>query len=130
MARAVAPWTWRRALRDHGPKQPGLLLTLYTIGTFMDKDGFAYPRQALLARGARASVRTVRRHIQQAQRMGWIGVTESRTGGQSWRRHMYRAAVPDSITLDEKDEALSDVITAQNGDIEPKGADTLVSLRF
>ena len=32
-AKAVNVWTWRRALRDHGPSNPSVLLTLYTIAT-------------------------------------------------------------------------------------------------
>lgn len=142
MPRPVAPWTWRRALRDHGPRSQGLLLTLYTIGTYMDRDGIAWPSQQLIAAGARASVRTVQRHIAIAERAGWLGIQLAGRGGQGWRHNAYRAAVPDDVPLDDLDEGIADAITARNGDIEPierhdtivsspsvKGHDTIVSSR-
>lgn len=142
MPRPVAPWTWRRALRDHGPRSQGLLLTLYTIGTYMDRDGIAWPSQELIAAGARASVRTVQRHIAIAERAGWLGIQLAGRGGQGWRHNAYRAAVPDDVPLDDLEEGIADAITAQNGGIEPierhdtivsspsvKGHDTIVSAR-
>lgn len=128
MPRPVAPWTWRRALRDHGPRSQGLLLTLYTIGTYMDRDGIAWPSQELIAAGARASVRTVQRHIAIAERTGWLGVQLAGRGGQGWRHNAYRAAVPDDVPLDDLEEGIADAITAQNGGIEtPERHDTIVS---
>ncbi len=123
--RAVKPWTWRRALRDHGPDQQGLLLTLYTLGTFMDDNGFAYPGQQTLAHGARASVRTIRRHMEQAQKLGWVEFELAGRSGQGWRRYIYRCAVPDHVPLGEKDEMLADAVASEWGNI--KRADTLVS---
>jgi helix-turn-helix protein len=103
-------------------------LTLYTLGTFMDRDGFAYPGQATLAKGARASVRTIRRHIDQAQALGWIGVSLAGNSGQAWRHYAYRCCIPDDVFLDEKDDALADVVASQHGDIEAtEGADSIVS---
>jgi hypothetical protein len=125
MPRAVKPWTWRRALRDYGPRQQGLLLTLYTLGTFMDENGFAYPGQARLARGARASVRTIRRHMELAKDLGWVGIDFAGKSGQGWRSYLYRAAVPSHVQLTDKDERLSDALIADHGEIER--GDTIVS---
>lgn len=104
------------------------MLTLYTLSTFMNRDGFAYPSQVTVARGARASVRTIRRHMDQAERLGWVAIELAGNAGQGWRRHGYRCAVPDHVVLDESDEALADVVESQSGPIESsKRADILMS---
>jgi hypothetical protein len=126
MPRIVSPWTWRRALRDHGPKSPSVLLTLYTIGTFMDRSGFAFPSQQLIAAGIRASVKTVQRHLDQAAHAGWIAVEIAGRSGKGWRHYVYRAAVPDHLDLDYVDEEIADAIQAQEGGI---GGDTTMSPR-
>ena len=113
MSRRVSPWTWRRALRDHGPKHPGELLTLFVIGTYMKRSGEAYPGQALIAKGARCSKRTVQRHITSAKDTGWITVYLAGKSGQQWRHSMYQASVPDWLVLDDLDEELSDCIESE-----------------
>jgi hypothetical protein len=84
----------------------------------MDREGFSYPSQETIAKGARASVRTVQRHIAAAELAGWIGIQLAGRGGKGWRHYVYRAAVPDDLPIDEIDEKLSDVILAKEGDIE------------
>jgi hypothetical protein len=125
MSRPVSPWTWRRALRDHGPASRSVLLTLFTIGTFMNRDGYAFPGQQTIARGARASVRTVQRHIEKAEREGWIGVRLAGRGGQGWRHLAYRAAIPADLNLSYLDETIADTIEGSEGVIE--GGDPIVS---
>lgn len=127
--RAVSPWTWRLALRDHGPADRSVLLTLYTILTYMDRNGFAYPSQQLIAAGARVCVRTVQRHTEKAERAGWLGVEFAGRGGKGWRHYVYRAAVPDHLQLERDELKASDAITADWGGIGIKGGDTLVSSR-
>lgn len=94
------------------------MLTLYTIGTFMDRDGFAFPNQDTIAKGSRNSVRTVRRHVDQAVAAGWLSVSLAGRGGQGWRHQSYRACVPDHIDLGATDDAISDSLSAQFGDTE------------
>lgn len=126
--RAVSPWTWRHALRDHWPEHRNVLLTLYTISVSMDGDtGIAWPGQQLIADGARVSVKTVQRHIKLAKRIGWLGVTSKFSGGKSWRHYVYRAAIPDHLPLTRDELKVSDAITAEFGRIG--GDDTLVSPR-
>lgn len=125
MPRAVKVWTWRRALRDHGPRDKGLRLTLYTLGTFMDDNGFAYPSQKTLARSALVSDRTIRRHLEDAEHSGWVAIQSAGRNGQGWRHHGYRAAVPSHVPLSEKDERLSDALVMYHGEIER--ADTTMS---
>jgi hypothetical protein len=112
-----------------------LLLTLYTIGTYMDREGCAHPGQQLIARGIRASVKTVQRHITQAERMGWLAIEYAGRGGKGWRHYRYRAFVPDAVPLDCVDEAVSDAATSALEDTwrpdddrsELEGGDTIVS---
>jgi hypothetical protein len=130
MPRPVSPWTWRRALRDYGPDDPGLLVSLYTLNTYMDRDGYAWPSQSLWAKGSRVTERTIRRHMERAVALGWLAVETAGRTGQGWRHYAYRACVPDHLQLDDLDESISDALTAQNGGIDPqKGADTIVSSR-
>lgn len=129
MPRAVSPWTWRRALRDHGPENPAELLTCYTIGTFMDREGFAFPSQKTIAAGIRASLRTVQRHLTSIERQGWINVKLAGRGGQGWRHSAYRASVPDHVPLEDLDEKLSDIVVAQCGDVDEPD-DTAMSPRL
>lgn len=110
MTRAVSPWTWRLAVRDHGPESAATCIVLYVIGTYMDRGGGAYPSQQLVARGARMSVRTVQRHIAAAVRMGWLFVGSAARGGQGWRHNSYLAVVPDGLELGETDERIADVV--------------------
>lgn len=128
MPRAVAPWTWRRAIRDHGPQNATSCLVLYVIGTFMDRNGFAFPGQKLLAAGARMSDRTLRRHLDKLERAGWIAIEIAGRTGQGWAHHAYRASVPDSLAIDDLDEGIAEALIAQNGDLEAnEGADTAMS---
>lgn len=129
---AVKLWTWRRMLRDHGPPQPGLLLTLYTIGTWMDSDGYCYPSQKEIAKGARVSDRTVKRHVEQARKLGWLHTEPGPMGGKGWRLTAYFATVPEAIELPERDEELTDCLHSQVGNVGeqyPEGGDTIVSPR-
>ncbi|HEY0941902.1 MAG TPA: helix-turn-helix domain-containing protein [Steroidobacter sp.] len=105
-------------------------MSLYTLGTYMDRDGYAWPSQSLWAKGSRVTERTIRRHMDRAVGLGWLAVETAGRTGQGWRHYAYRACVPDHLLLDDRDESISDALTAQNGGIEPgKGADTIVSSR-
>lgn len=125
MPRAAAPWTWRRMLRDHFPGSQTELLTMLVIGTYMDKEGFAFPSQELIAKGSRSSVRTVRRHVEFAKKHGWIAVTLSGRTGQAWRHQCYQAAVPANLPMTDTDEAISDAVAAAAG--QPEGPDTAMA---
>ncbi len=128
MPRAVAPWTWRQALRDHGPVDSGFLLSMLMLATYMNRDGYAYPSQATLAKASRRSVRMLRRYINRAEEMNWLAVVTAGHTGQGWRHHGYRACVPDEIPLTDADEDISRALEAQLGEIQPgERADTVMS---
>jgi len=132
MPRAVAPWTWKRALRDHGPDDRGFLLAMLMLNTYMDNSGYAYPSQSTWASASRISTRHLQRHLALAQQLGWVSVVNAGRGGQGWRHNGYRCCVPDHVELEEKDEALADVIASQVGDIESQnnGGDRIASSRI
>ena len=105
-------------LRDQGPKSRDLLCALLTLHTFMDPNGFAYPSLRTWAKAARMSTNTLTKHYKAALRDGWLAVEVKPPVGQAWRRNSYRAALPLTIQLPEKDEILSDALISQYGDIE------------
>lgn len=142
MPRPVAPWTWRRALRDYGPARPSFRLAMLTLGTWMNRDGEAFPSQDKWARGACMTVRSIQRHLAFATRTGWLGVALAGRTGQGWRHNLYRAAIPDGVPLDGLDEDISDALQDLCGGIEStegddkamsapasKGGDSIVSSR-
>jgi hypothetical protein len=115
-SKRVTPWTWRRMVRDHAPKK--LLITLFVLGTYWSRDGYAFPGQATIAKGARASVRTVRRHIDQAESEGWLRVELDHRTGKGWRRNVYLCVVPEDLEehLNEKDSELREAQTLDEED--------------
>ena len=130
MPRAVKTWSWRRLLRDYGPDHPRLRLTLFTLSTFANEDGIAFPSQSTLATGALASVRTIRRHVAQAIELDWLAVEVRRGTGQGWRKHVYRLCVPDDMPLTETDRKLSDAVISVFGELpDPEGGDTMLAAR-
>lgn len=90
MPRAVSPQMWRIALRDHWQGHTSVLLTLYTIGTYMDRNGMAYPGQKTLATAIRATVKTVQRHIETAERAGFLSAKLPLLCGRKTLRHRHR----------------------------------------
>ena len=128
MARAVSPWTWAKALRDQGPDDWGFLLVMYTLRTYMGRDGLAFASQAKLAAGARCHVKTVRRHLKRAEELLWLGVGSAQREGRGWRHYVYRACVPDSVLLTDKDTELSGALLATEGEVEvPERGEPIVS---
>lgn len=114
-------------LRDHGPPDAGLLLTMMMLSTWMDGDGYAFPAQRALATAARCSTRTVQRHIAAAETLGWLAVTPiHRGGGHGWRRNEYRACIPGHIDLADLDESLRDDLLKACDDVDGRG-DTIMS---
>lgn len=116
MPRVVAPWTWKRALRDHGPDKHRFLLALFVLNTYMDRDGCAFPSQPTWARGARASTRTIQRYVSQAVQLGWLIRSNAGRTGQGWNHNCYQCCVPDGVQLGQKDEELSGTIASQSDD--------------
>lgn len=117
-------------LRDHSPLKPSTMLTMFMIGTFMDEDGFTFVGQGRIAKGARASARSVQRHIESARRLGWLHVelvrVKSKQNAKVTFMNNYRATVPADLELPEKDEELRDFMLSRVGDIDV-GDDTALA---
>jgi len=118
MPKVVAPWTWRRCLRDFGPDDPTFFYVMLVLATYMDSSGFAYPGQGTWAKAARKSSRTIQRYIAIARRNGWISVVNAGRGGQGWAFNAYRCCVPDWIDISDLDERIGEHLAASEGDIE------------
>jgi hypothetical protein len=113
-------------LRDHGPNDPGFLLVMLVLATYMDRHGFAFPGQPTWAKAARRSVRMLQRYIARGRTLGWLEVVNAGRSGKGWAFNGYRCCVPDGIELDEKDESIAEAIIAEAGDVD--GDDTMMSL--
>jgi hypothetical protein len=68
--------------------------------------------------------KTLRKHLQRAEREGWLGIEKRRGDGQAWARSLYTAVCPENIELSEKDATLADSILAECGPVESEGAGT------
>jgi hypothetical protein len=121
---AVKPWTWAKELRDHGPKGErcrDFLCVMYTMRTFMNDDGFTFVGMRRLAHDARMHIRTLKSHLDEAIASGWLSCPG---GMQPRRKTTYRACVPDSIKLDDRDQELSDYLSTQFGAIEAESGES------
>jgi len=114
LCRAVAPWTWARQLRDHGPRDRDFLLAMLTLELRMDPDGFAWPGLRLWAADACMAVGTLRKHIATAIRHGWLGIERKR----GRKPDAYRAAVPRALALEARDIELADHLVSRVGEID------------
>jgi Helix-turn-helix domain len=93
-------YAWRNAIMsDNGPTNPLARLVLMAVSLHMKADGTgAWPAQKLLAVRACMGERSVRRHLEIAERLGWIERTRTRRDkGRAWYRTEYAACVPDDV---------------------------------
>jgi hypothetical protein len=115
--RALSPWTWARALRDHGPNDRDFLCAMLILRTYMDNAGFAYPSLRTWAGATRMAVNTLRVILGKATAEGWLHV-ESRAGNRRQRvRNVYRCTVPGHIEVSDKDEEIAGALVAIHGDV-------------
>jgi DNA-binding transcriptional MocR family regulator len=86
---------WRNAIRDSGLDQATRAVA-WTLDTYMDGHGVAWPSKASLAVGAGCSVPTVKRAIRRLELMGFV--TVRRTRGRT--ANTYTATLPNGATSD------------------------------
>jgi hypothetical protein len=86
-------------MSENGPTNPLARLALMAVSLHMKADGTgAWPAQKLLAVRACMGERSVRRHLEIAERLGWIERTRTRRDkGRAWYRTEYTACVPDDV---------------------------------
>jgi Helix-turn-helix domain len=85
-----------------------LKLCLLTLRTFMDRDGYAYPSQETIAKGASVSEKTAQRKLDTARKLGWLHVETRGRTGQGWKLHGYRCCIPDHIAVGAPDQRIID----------------------
>lgn len=97
-------WTWRHAIAQSG-LQATTKHVLLTISLYMNEMGKGcYPTQEDLAKATSLTERAVRKHIDIAEKEGWIIRREHGFRGQKWRNHEYEPRWPDR--QDVEDETL------------------------
>ena len=97
--RTVDLFAWRNAIMsEHGPPNPLARLVLLTVSLHMQADGSgAWPAQTSISKRAKVGLRSVKRHLETAERLGWIERTQERIPGKKWRRTNYEACVPAAV---------------------------------
>ncbi len=89
-------WSWRHAIIK-SDLQATTRHVLLTISCFMNDVGDGcYPTQEQIAEATGLSDRSIRTHLELAEKAGWIKVTEHGFRGQKWRNHQYVASWPDT----------------------------------
>lgn len=86
---SISAMTWAWGLRDLGQAETLVLLALADAA---DDDGLCWPSQAVVARKARISERSVRRHIAFLREAGLVDV-ETRSSLKGRRSNLYRLNV-------------------------------------
>jgi hypothetical protein len=87
---------WRNAVRDSELLDASSKLIGYTLSTYMNAQGGAFPAKTTLAAKASVSPRTVDRAIARLETLSFLLVTHAigyRRGGNS-----YQAVIPNSVT--------------------------------
>jgi hypothetical protein len=87
------------------------------LRTWSDDSGYAFPSLRTWAKGARMAIGTLRKHIDTAVRLEWLGVEVWQQKGKNWRQNVYRCSVPAHVELNAKDQALADLLVAEYGEI-------------
>jgi hypothetical protein len=116
MPRAVKPWTWIRAFRDHGPRDSHFIAAMSMMYSRLDaKTGSAFVGVHRWARESGMHARTLTKCRDKAIELGWLNCPN---GIRNRTKTVYRCCVPDHVVLGEKDEELTLAHTAEYGDVE------------
>lgn len=99
MPQPVDRMRWREAIMSElGPPNPLARIVLMAVSMPMHNDGTgAWEAQTKIADRAAVGLRTVKRHLEIAERHGWIERKTVKVAGRQWRRTEYSACVPDDV---------------------------------
>ncbi|MGO8854414.1 MAG: helix-turn-helix domain-containing protein [Steroidobacteraceae bacterium] len=99
VTRECERWEWREILAsEHGPPDPSTRLVLFVLALHMNSQGGScYPSQQTIATRTGLSERSVRNHLQAAEKLGWIKVSTLRRPKQAWFNHEYVATIPEAL---------------------------------
>lgn len=95
----VDRYTWQQSILSmDGPPGGQVRLVLVAISLHMNSHGIgAWPSQQTIADRASIGLRSVKRHLEVADSLGWIERRRAKLAGQKWRRTEYGAMVPDFV---------------------------------
>lgn len=125
MAQPVDKYGWQHAiLSEHGPDSPHLRLVLVAISLHMNASGTgAWPSQSLIAKRAGVGLRSVKRHVEAAQRTGWLMRSRTRIEGRKWLGTAYEASVPESVYMNLPERPWeSDPSWSRGASVAPKSS--------
>lgn len=99
MPQPIDRYTWQQQVcGELGPANPTARLILMVISLHMNAQGEnAWPSQATIAARARVTRRIVNKHLEIADRQGWLARYPAGRNGQGWRLDGYAAVVPDAV---------------------------------
>lgn len=88
---------WQACVASHrGPASPTTRHVLLTLAVWADPDtGVCSLTTEEIAERAALCVRSVLRHIGDAERGGWLEIRQQRANTKGWRRREYVARLPD-----------------------------------
>lgn len=92
---------WREAVvGENGPPDSVTRLVLLVLSLNMNKEGGScFPSVEALARRCSLNERTVRRHLDRAEDLGWIRRSRRRQKGRGWKLTNYTATFPGKACL-------------------------------
>lgn len=91
-------------MSPHGPTDHRLRLTAMALFLHMNNQAQCWVGQKGIAERTGFGERSVRRHVQSLERAGWIQRSFVKDAGKAWRKTVYTASVPDSISLPAANE--------------------------
>ena len=91
-------WDWRTKILNYAPENPIYRHVLLTLSCFMDSaGGSCFPSIKKLSECTSLSKPSVIKYINEAEKDGWIEKSIHGFSGQGWKRHEYRASVPEKV---------------------------------
>ncbi len=121
---------WERAMTLQPDIQPTTKHVLLTLAVFMDEKATCFPSVSLLSERTGLSRRCVCEHLEKANKFGWIKTSLAGHNGKGWKRHKYKAMIPDNVVQELhclNDKALIDVqydmskVVTQDNHVDTEG---------
>jgi hypothetical protein len=112
---ASRPLVWRKAIRESDLDSTARLIA-YTLSTWLNGKGRAYPSREEIAAGAGVGVTTVDRALRRLEEAGFLDVERTRGGGYGDNKctNTYRVLLPVKASQRCRDEWPGDGVTASN----------------
>ena len=112
-------FNWNQCIRESSLESTTRFV-LFTLATYMDGQGYAFPGQEELAKASGLSPRSVGTHLRRAAKAGWILVKQTQRRGKKWTNNTYQATIPPTL----KREAPEDNAVVADGNLMRDGEAT------